>query len=212
MVGIIFKAADNAEAPVLYNEKKNRAAAGARDDDGDGIEGCHLITTKNIPDGSSLKEEFNKLIELNEKTRTRGRKLTSPGFHMALSPSETDKTLSEKNWIELVKDIMDKLGYGTRPYAIYRHTDTEHPHTHVVSIRIDEDGKKIDDSFEEVRLQRILRELSLKYNFTIGREQETETEKESETNRRTKERKIIRRKEGNRYGEQVYGNKNGKKS
>jgi len=41
---------------------------------------------------------------------------------------------------------MQKLGYGNQPYIVLKHSDIKREHLHIISLRIDENGKKINDS------------------------------------------------------------------
>lgn len=50
-------------------------------------------------------------------------------------------------------------------YIIYRHEDIGRPHIHIVSLRIDEQGKKIKDYKEWQRSTAVCRELERKYHL-----------------------------------------------
>jgi hypothetical protein len=53
-------------------------------------------------------------------------------------------------------------------YSVVRHTDTQHPHAHLVYSRINlETEKSISPSFERYRSQEILRDLERQYQLTI---------------------------------------------
>lgn len=39
---------------------------------------------------------------------------------------------------------MDKIGFGDQPYLIYQHHDAGHPHIHITSINVQDNGKRID--------------------------------------------------------------------
>jgi hypothetical protein len=60
---------------------------------------------------------------------------------------------------------MQKTGYGYQPFIVYRHEDIERRHIHIVSVRVDKDGKKIDGNFERRRSMDICRELEQKYGL-----------------------------------------------
>jgi hypothetical protein len=62
---------------------------------------------------------------------------------------------------------MKHLGYGNQPYFVYKHTDLERVHFHILSTRIDCDtGKKIKDSYEKEKTQRFIKDLEQKYQLT----------------------------------------------
>src|SRR5690606_38671394 len=52
-----------------------------------------------------------------------------------------------------------KMGYGSNPFLIVFHKDTANNHVHIVSSRIDKEGKKINDSFEKLRAQEAINEI-----------------------------------------------------
>ena len=60
---------------------------------------------------------------------------------------------------------MQKLGYGNQPYIIFKHEDIERKHIHIVSLRVDSNGKKINDSNEYCRSKAITEELEQKYGL-----------------------------------------------
>ena len=73
--------------------------------------------------------------------------------------------LSDSQLADIAKEYMDKLGYGNQPYMVYKHEDIARHHVHIVSIRVDDTGKKINDKFEHVRSKQITRELEQKYGL-----------------------------------------------
>lgn len=89
-------------------------------------------------------------------------------LHVSLNFPTADKTkLTDETYIKIAKEYMEQMGYSsTHPFAIYKHDDTNHPHIHIVSTRIDENGKFINDNNERKRSQAITRELELKYKLT----------------------------------------------
>ena len=60
---------------------------------------------------------------------------------------------------------MDLMGYGDQPYVVFKHTDIERTHIHIVSTCVDRYGKKLSDSYEKLRSMNACRELEQKYQL-----------------------------------------------
>jgi hypothetical protein len=54
---------------------------------------------------------------------------------------------------------------------VIRHTDTAHPHFHIIANRVSNDGQTISDSHNYARSQKLLRELEQKHRLAIVPEQ-----------------------------------------
>jgi hypothetical protein len=85
-------------------------------------------------------------------------------FHASLNPDPKDK-LSDELLSEIAQAYMEKLGYGNQPYIVIKHTDIKREHLHIVSLRIDENGRKINDSYEVARSMKICKELEQQFNL-----------------------------------------------
>lgn len=85
-------------------------------------------------------------------------------FHASLNPDPKDK-LSDEQLSEIAQAYMQKLGYGDQPYIVLKHSDIKRKHLHVISLRIDENGRKINDSYEVARSMKICKELEDEFNL-----------------------------------------------
>lgn len=96
-------------------------------------------------------------------------------MHISLNPSPKD-ILSEEQMTVLAQEFMEKFGYGDQPYIVWLHEDIDRKHMHIVSVRINEKGEKIDHNREAVRAQNICREIEVKYGLypTLGEHGERE--------------------------------------
>ena len=76
----------------------------------------------------------------------------------------------------LAQEFMEKFGYGNQPYIVWLHEDINRKHMHIVSVRINEQGEKIDHNREAIRAQNICREMEVKYGLhpTLGEHGERE--------------------------------------
>lgn len=83
-------------------------------------------------------------------------------LHISLNPDPKDK-VSDDRFMEMADAYMQEMGYGLQPYVVFKHTDIDRSHIHIVSVCVDEQGKKISDSYEKMRSMNVCRELERKY-------------------------------------------------
>ena len=85
-------------------------------------------------------------------------------FHCSLNP-HPDEKLSEEQLVQIAKEYMEALGYGKQPYIVFKHNDIAREHIHIVSLRVDGEGKKINDRFEKRRSKQITDALEKKFGL-----------------------------------------------
>ena len=85
-------------------------------------------------------------------------------FHCSLNP-HPDEKLSDELLAQIAKEYMEALGYGNQPYIVFKHNDIAREHIHIVSLRVDSKGRKIDDRFEKRRSKQITDALERKYSL-----------------------------------------------
>ena len=85
-------------------------------------------------------------------------------FHCSLNP-HPDEKLSDETLMQIAKVYMEALGYGKQPYIVFKHNDIAREHIHIVSLRVDGEGRKINDKFEKRRSKKITDALERKYNL-----------------------------------------------
>ena len=85
-------------------------------------------------------------------------------FHCSLNP-HPDEKISDETLMQLAKEYMEALGYGKQPYIVFKHNDIAREHIHIVSLRVNGEGKKINDKFEKRRSKKITDTLERKYNL-----------------------------------------------
>lgn len=151
MVVKIQKSSSKMKHVIDYNERK------VEDMEASVID-YHLIQS---PDRKTIEKAFERYEKANFATQ-------NVSFHMSINPSPSDN-MDEEQIKSLAAEILDELGYKDQPYVIYKHEDIERTHYHVVSIRVNELGRKIKDFKEAYKCQKILEKLSQKYGYTIGK-------------------------------------------
>ena len=143
---------------VRYNESKVDAGQAS------------VLFTMNIPDPSNPMATFEEY----ERGSLRCEKMS---FHASIDPSVNDK-MSDKDIEEFAKKLMENLGYGDQPYIVYKHSDIDRVHYHIVSVRVDKEGRKINDSNERKRCHQILKELAAEFGYKVGNGQNSDSRME----------------------------------
>ena len=87
-----------------------------------------------------------------------------PILHISINPHPED-VLTDQQLADIAREYMQKLGYGGQPYLVYKHTDIDRHHIHIVGLRVDENGRPLNDRFEHRCSKQITRELESKYNL-----------------------------------------------
>ena len=108
-------------------------------------------------DIDACMESFRPYLEANRRT-------TNTVFHVLLNPSPEDKLTGEQ-LRKIACEYMERMGYGEQPYIVFKHKDISREHLHIVSLRVDEQGRKLPHDFEARRSMEILRDLERKYNL-----------------------------------------------
>jgi hypothetical protein len=62
--------------------------------------------------------------------------------HISLNFDPSEK-LNHERLRKIADAYMHKIGFGTQPYLVYQHHDAGHPHIHIVSTTIKNDGSRI---------------------------------------------------------------------
>lgn len=109
---------------------------------------------------TQIKKSFESLGNLNKA-------LKKKYIHISLNPHPEEK-LSDETLTAIAKDYMKQLGYASQPYIIYKHTDIERAHLHIVSCNVKANGKKITDSNLFRRSNDIRRDIEKKFGLKEG--------------------------------------------
>lgn len=104
-----------------------------------------------------LSRSFEDYLTANRKTE-------KPILHISLNPDPKD-SLTAEQFIRLAEQYMQRMGFGNQPYIVYRHNDIGREHVHIVSVRVDETGRAISDSYEHERSMKVCRELEQQFNL-----------------------------------------------
>ena len=108
-------------------------------------------------DVDACMDSFWPYLEANRRT-------TNTVFHASLNPSPEDR-LTDDLLRDIAQEYMERMGYGNQPYIVFKHKDIDRQHLHIVSLRVDEKGRKLPHDFEARRSAEITRDLEHKYNL-----------------------------------------------
>ena len=142
----------NMYGAILYNQRKVDTENGA------------VLLLNKIPDtmdgrysASYFNQCFEPYLSANIKTEKTVR-------HISLNPDPADN-VSDEQFAEMAGEYMERMGYGNQPFIVFKHTDIDRTHIHIVSTCVGIDGKKIPDDYDHPRSMAICRDLEQKYNL-----------------------------------------------
>lgn len=104
-----------------------------------------------------IAENFNAFMPKTGKTK-------KPVLHISLNPHPDDK-LTDQDFEILAREYLEKLGFGEQPFIIYKHADIARHHIHIVTVNVNEQGKRLNQDFLFRRSKRVTTELEEKYNL-----------------------------------------------
>ena len=111
---------------------------------------------------SDIAHDFNLQASMRPNVQ-------KPVCHTILSFSASDaERLADEMMVKIANEYLAKMGYGDTQILIVRHSDRQHPHLHICINRIGNDGKTISDRNEKYRSTKICRELTERYDLTLG--------------------------------------------
>ena len=87
-----------------------------------------------------------------------------PVIHISLNP-HPDDSLTDEQFSAIAWEYIEKMGYANQPFIVYKHEDIDRHHLHIVTLAVDERGKKINDGNNFYISTRILKELEQKYGL-----------------------------------------------
>ncbi|NWL02520.1 relaxase [Flavobacterium collinsii] len=106
---------------------------------------------------AQLAQSFAPYLAANRRTEKHT-------LHISLNPDPKDDVSDEK-FRKMAERYMREMGFSEQPYVVFKHTDIERRHIHIVTVCVDEQGKKISDKFEKMRSMKICRELESDYGL-----------------------------------------------
>ncbi|MDR6461626.1 conjugal transfer protein MobB [Chryseobacterium sediminis] len=123
-----------------------------------------ILFTHKIVETSCGEFTIPELMRSFEPYLLSNRKTEKHTLHISINPDPKDK-VSNEQFKQIAEQYMQEMGYGDQPFIVFKHTDIERSHIHIVSVCIDDTGKKISDSFEKIRSMKACRKLEKKFGL-----------------------------------------------
>ena len=131
---------------IAYNGEKINEAQG------------RLLTTNRIYNDGSGTVDIHRAMEDFHTFLPPQMKVEKPVVHISLNP-HPDDVLTDAELQDIAREYLEKLGFGNQPYLVFKHEDIARHHLHIVTVRVDENGKCISDKNTYYRSKQITREL-----------------------------------------------------
>lgn len=129
-----------------------------------------ILATYRIRETVNGQFTVNQLYSSFEPYLMANKRTEKPVLHISLNPNPKD-CVSDEDFKKIAQDYMELMGYGDQPYVVFKHTDIERTHIHIVSTCVDRYGKKLSDSYEKLRSMNACRALEQKYQLLPATEQ-----------------------------------------
>ena len=113
------------------------------------------------PDG---KVSINGMVENFKVFMPKMGRTKKPVLHISLNPHPDDK-LSDQDLEIMAREYLESLGFGNQPWVMYKHEDIERHHIHIVTVNVNEEGKRLNQDFLYRRSKKKTTELEEKYNL-----------------------------------------------
>lgn len=130
-----------------------------------------LLDTNKIFNDGTGKVDIAQTMHDFERHMPMQMRTEKPVIHISLNPHPDDR-LTDKELTEMAHEYMQRMGYGDQPYIIVKHEDIDRHHLHIISVRVDEQGKRINSDFTHKRSLAIVQDFERRYNLHKGEKRE----------------------------------------
>ena len=113
---------------------------------------------------------FIKQADLNENVKRNS-------VHISLNFDVTEKGIPKEKLMEIADTYMEKIGFKEQPYLVYQHHDAGHPHIHIISLKVRDDGSRIDmQNIGRNQSEKARKEIEITYGLVPAQKHKREKE------------------------------------
>lgn len=123
-----------------------------------------LLDTNKIFNAGDGRVDIAQTLKDFERRMPGQMRTEKPVIHISLNPHPGDN-LTDGELTAIAREYMEQMGYGGQPYIVVKHEDIDRHHLHIVTVNVDENGKRLNRDFLYRRSDRIRRELEQKYGL-----------------------------------------------
>lgn len=135
-----------------------------------------VLLANKIPDPVDGNFRVAQICRSFEPYLLANNKTEKPVRHISLNPDPGDK-VSDERFMQMAQQYMKEMGYADQPYIVYKHTDIERTHIHIVTTCVQLDGSKITDSYDHHRSMVACRNLEKEFSLKPAGEKEQQNDK-----------------------------------
>ena len=135
-----------------------------------------VLLAHKIPDPVDSNFTVAQICRAFEPYLLANNKTEKPVRHISLNPDPSDK-VSDDRFMQMAEQYMKEMGYASQPYIVYKHTDIERPHIHIVTTCVQLDGSKIPDSYDHQSSMAACRRLEKAFDLIPANDKTQQHEK-----------------------------------
>lgn len=123
-----------------------------------------LLATHKVFDQGDAKLDIARCMEDFKRYIPEQVRCEKPVAHISLNPHPDDR-LNDAELMNIAQEYLERTGYGNQPYVVFKHSDISREHLHIVTLNVDENGRKLSDRYIHRRSKRATDALEKQYNL-----------------------------------------------
>lgn len=123
-----------------------------------------LLATHKVFDQGDGKLDIARCMEDFRRYIPEQVRCEKPVAHISLNPHPDDR-LNDAELMDMAQEYLERIGYGNQPYVVFKHSDISREHLHIVTLNVDEKGRRLSDRYIHRRSKRATDVLEKQYGL-----------------------------------------------